>query len=105
MKTDEEIDALLRSSPSPMTLGDDFAQEVWRRVERVKKAPVAVNWVSQLEAVLASFFRPARLAVGFALALALGFWLGWGSEKGMESEQLAYVQSISPFKLPAAKTP
>jgi hypothetical protein len=106
MRTDEEIDALIRQSQAPITLKPDFSAEVWRRVALAEAASPRARWNDLVARVMGEFFRPVALAGSFVLAIGSGLWVGWRThENEADQGRLVYVQSISPFVPKTHKTP
>jgi hypothetical protein len=98
LSEDQHLQKLLRGAhPSP-SLPPRFQEGVWERVERgARTETLRQSW--GIDAWVRSWFRPAYLAAGLALAVLGGTWLGFrhGEARSRLAEQARYIASVDPF--------
>jgi len=92
---DLELDRLLDSARSSVTLPPGFQRDVWLRIETAEEEA----WSPRL--VVERFFNWLALPpVAFAacgVMLAAGIWAGFETGKPSQRGEVAYIQSVSPF--------
>ena len=90
-------DLLREAHPSP-PLPPRFQEGVWQRVERSARHETSRPSMG-FEAWVRGWFRPAYLAVGLAVAVLGGTWLGFrhGEARSRLGEQARYIASVDPF--------
>ena len=94
---DFELDQLIRAVDTPTPPPASFQRDVWFRI----KAEEANSWRPHLKRIVGSFFAfftlpPVAVASCAAMVLA-GVWFGAVTASTSQSDEVAYVQSISPF--------
>ena len=94
---DSELDQLLRAVDTPLVVPASFQRDVWNRIGMEE----ANGWKFHLSQIMVRFFGffalpPVAVASCAAMAVA-GMWIGSVSERSAPSDEVAYIQSISPF--------
>ena len=94
---DSELDQLLRAVEIPTPPPASFQRDVWLRIE----AEEAIGWRPHLKRIVARFFAyfalPPVAVASCAAMVLVGVLLGTQSAPTSQSDEVAYVQSISPF--------
>ena len=94
---DSDLDQLLRAAATSATAPPGFQRDVWRMIE----ATAPDDWKSRvwqaIERSLAYLALP-RMAIATCTAIALtGAWIGTKTSTPVPTNEVSYVQSISPF--------
>jgi len=94
---DTELDQLLKAVDTPLVIPASFHRDVWNRIG----AEEANGWKFHLNQIVARFFgyfALPRVALASCAVMAVaGMWIGSVSERSAPSDEVAYIQSISPF--------
>jgi hypothetical protein len=94
---DSELDQLLKASRAPVPPPASFQRDVWLRVEAAECAGWNAGAHRLLERLL-GFFALPPVAIATSLATVLiGAWFGLKSVPANPPDEVAYMQSISPF--------
>lgn len=94
---DIELDQLLRAVGAPTMPPASFQRDVWLRIE----AGESIGWKPHLNRIASRFFDffalPPVAVASCAAMVLVGVWFGTESARTNQSDEVAYVQSISPF--------
>ena len=94
---DSELDQLLKASRAPVPPPADFHREVWLRVEAAECAGWNTGASRLLERLLGFFALPSVAVATSVATVVAGAWFGLKSAPANPPDEVAYMQSISPF--------
>jgi hypothetical protein len=94
---DSELDQMLKASRAPVRPPASFQRDVWLRVETAEFAGWNAGASRLLERVLGFFALPPVAVATSVATVVAGAWFGLKSAPANPPNEVAYMQSISPF--------
>lgn len=94
---DFELDQLLRAVGTPTMPPASFQRDVWFRIEAEESVGSNHDWNRIVGGFFALFALPRVAVTSCAAMVLVGGWLGAESPRSHQSDEVPYVQSISPF--------
>lgn len=97
MKSDDELDSLLRLSKPTMAIPHTFQAELWRRIAMAEDGSLGGRLSRWLRPLLSLVGTPPKRMTLCAVMVVGGLWFGRQRMDAGRDGRLAYLESVSPF--------